>query len=119
MVSQYKLLLDFIPIVTRNESGDAIDRVLSTIGSSKSLDFLLTMYDLTLERLKQMADTERMRFNVQMKLCKTYLELGNTEKGQEVRTHANQHAGASSRAGRSSGVPLLILCVALCFVSRF
>lgn len=84
MLAQYKLLLDFIPIVTRNESGDAIDRVLSTIGSSKSLDFLLTMYDLTLDRLKQMADTERMRFNVQMKLCKTYLELQNMEKGQEV-----------------------------------
>lgn len=85
MVTQYKLLLDFIPHVTRNESSDAIDRVLSVIASSKDFNFLLTMYDLTLSRLKSMGDTERMRFNVQMKLCKTYLEKEDMDKGQEVR----------------------------------
>jgi len=84
MVTQYTHLLDFIPHVTRNESGDAIDRVLSVIGSSRDFDFLLTMYDLTLQRLTRMADTERMRFNVQMKLCKTYMEQNNLDKAQEV-----------------------------------
>lgn len=84
MIEQYKLLLDFIPLVTRNESGDAIDRVLSIIGNSKDFNFLLTMYEVTLDRLKQMADTERMRFNVQMKLCKTYMEKDDFAKGQEV-----------------------------------
>jgi hypothetical protein len=84
MVSQYTILLDFIPHVTRNESGDAIDRVLSIIGTSKNFDFLLSMYEVTLQRLKGMPDTERMQFNVRMKLCKTYIEKGDFNKGLEV-----------------------------------
>ena len=106
MIEQYKLLLDFIPLVTRNESGDAIDRVLSIIGNSKDFNFLLTMYEVTLDRLKQMADTERMRFNVQMKLCKTYMEKDDFAKGQEVRMRGEaaretQRERGMTRAGGS------------------
>ncbi len=84
MVQQYKTLLDYIPHVTRNESGDAIDRVLSVIASSRDFEFLLEMYNVTLQRLRGMADTERMRFNVEMKLCKVYMEKEDYVKGQEV-----------------------------------
>jgi hypothetical protein len=91
MLTQYKLLLDFIPHVTRNESADAIDRVLTTIGNSKDFNFLLSVYELTSDRLRQMADTERMMFNVQMKLCKTYMEKEDYVKGQEVSTRRRRN----------------------------
>ena len=84
MLNEYKILLDFIPHVTRNESADAIDRILTTIANSRDFNFLLSVYQLTSDRLRQMPDTERMMFNVQMKLCKTYLEKEDYKNGQQV-----------------------------------
>lgn len=105
MLAHYRLLLDFIPHVTRNESGEAIDRVLSATAASRDFNFLLQMYEITEERLRKMPDTERMMFNVQMKLCKTYMEKGDFEKAQEVLSQlllSCQVDGVDDRKNRGS-----------------
>jgi len=111
----YSLLLDLIPQVTRNESSDAIDRVLSTIQHSSNYhttttttpsmdhDLLMHVYELTDQRLAAMADTEKMRFNVRMKLARTYMDKKQFDKGQEVlRSLLASVEGGQSGSGSSS-----------------
>jgi COP9 signalosome complex subunit 2 len=74
MVKQYTHLLTFIPKVTRNEGAEAIDRVLNAVATSKDFSLLENIYSITSTTLQSMPDTERMLFNVNMKLCKTYVD---------------------------------------------
>lgn len=83
--------------MTRNESADAIDRVLSRISNSRDFNFLLRMYDLTCDTLRRMPDTERIMFNVQMKLCRLYVEKQEWDKAQEVRAAADEQRGENER----------------------
>jgi len=57
--------------VTRNEGSDAINHILDHIPDN---DFKLTesIYDQTFKALAKMADSERMLFDVRMRLCSTY-----------------------------------------------
>jgi COP9 signalosome complex subunit 2 len=74
MIERYKVLLSYIPKVTRNESGDAIDQVLNIVSNSNNPVFLNEVYSITSSTLSRMEGTERMVFNINMKLCKTYID---------------------------------------------
>jgi len=56
------------------------------------------MYQVTLDRLKGIADTELMRFNVEMKLCKVYMEKEDYTNGQQVLNNLLQSCQTASGA---------------------
>jgi len=75
MLKQYKQLLTYVPNVTRNEASEAVDSVLNALSAGMA-DFKLQeeVYQVTTESLKSKADTERMIFDVNMKLCRQYVD---------------------------------------------
>jgi COP9 signalosome complex subunit 2 len=83
MVSAYQELLGCLDKVTRNECNDTINNVLDTIsagggGGAGATVSLGRMYEITLEVLKSNAN-ERLWFNTNLKLGKTYLEAADYE----------------------------------------
>jgi len=75
MLKQYKYLLSFVPLVTRNEASEAVETVLNAV-STGAVDFKFQeeMYQVTTDTLKSRSDNERMIFDINMKLCKLYVD---------------------------------------------
>ena len=84
MVDVYGRLLEMIPKVTRNEGAEAIDAVLNAVSNSRDHELLTRIYSITSQRLQSMPDTERMLFNVNMRLCRTHIEREEYSKAQQV-----------------------------------
>jgi len=76
MIAQYKQLLEFIPNVTRNEGAEAIDQVLAALADCSDFKLQEQVYDVTSHALARMPESERMLFDVRMKLCKVYANRG-------------------------------------------
>jgi COP9 signalosome complex subunit 2 len=72
MMVEYKKLLEFIPSVTRNEGADAIDAVLNACSDSSDAKTQTQIYEITGDALAKMPDSERMLFDVRMKLCRAH-----------------------------------------------
>jgi COP9 signalosome complex subunit 2 len=53
MLKRYKQLLEYMSIVTRNESETAINKVLNMVSSSTDQKLLANVYSETLEALKK------------------------------------------------------------------
>ncbi|TYZ61312.1 hypothetical protein PybrP1_010536 [[Pythium] brassicae (nom. inval.)] len=79
MLAGYQRMLAFLPYVTRNESTDSISSILDVVsaqlGGKESAAHTSKMYEITLERLKG-AHNERLWFNMNVKLGKLYLDIG-------------------------------------------
>ena len=84
MVQHYSTLLSMIPKVTRNEGAEAIDSVLNAVSNSADFELLTRVYSITSQQLARMPDTERMLFNVDMKLCRSYIERHDYANAQRV-----------------------------------
>jgi COP9 signalosome complex subunit 2 len=84
MITRYEHLLTQIPAVTRNEASDAVDSILNTVGSSNQPQFLEKIYTITSQTLQNMPDTDRMVFNINLKLCKTYVEADDFRAAKET-----------------------------------
>jgi COP9 signalosome complex subunit 2 len=72
MLIQYKIMLNNMQNVTRNDCTDALNSVLETISNSKDDNMLAEMFNVTLEALKT-ANNERLWFTTTLKLAKLYL----------------------------------------------
>ena len=109
MVAHYSTLLAMIPKVTRNEGAEAIDSVLNAVSNSADFQLLTRVYSITSAQLARMPDTERMLFNVDMKLCKSYIERHDYGNAQRVldRLHhtCKLHDGSDDR--RNKGAELI------------
>jgi len=84
MIQHYKSLLEFIPNVTRNEGAEAIDSVLMAINDSKDFKLQEQIYAVTSDALAKMPDSERMLFDVRMKLCRAYINRNAYDEASEV-----------------------------------
>jgi len=84
MVAQYQKVLDKIPSVTRNEASDAIDQVLNACAETADTKLQEQLYNITSAVLAKMPDTDRMLFDVRMKLCKTLMTKQKWEEAQDT-----------------------------------
>jgi len=73
MLKRYKQLLDYMSIVTRNESETAINKVLNMVSSSTDQKLLSSVYTESLEALKK-AGNEKLWFNTKLKQGKLYMD---------------------------------------------
>ncbi|KAL0490099.1 Cops2 [Acrasis kona] len=73
MLKRYKQLLDYMSIVTRNESETAINKVLNMVSSSTDQKLLSNVYSESLEALKK-AGNEKLWFNTKLKQGKLYMD---------------------------------------------
>ena len=109
MVEYYAQLLAMIPRVTRNEGAEAIDSVLNAVSSSRDFALLTRIYSITSQTLQSMQDTERMLFNVNMKLCRSHVDRGDYAQAQQVleQLHASCRLPSGEDDKRSKGAELI------------
>lgn len=76
MIQQYKLLLSYVPYMSRAESTDTVNTVLNTVPTTAAADitFLSEIYTLTSSTLSKINDTQRIIFGIDVKLCKLYVD---------------------------------------------
>lgn len=83
MATRYRELLSYMDQVTRNDASEAINTVLDSVSSASDLTKLETIYELTLDALKQTAN-QRLWFSTSVKLAKLHLEMGDVNKLQRM-----------------------------------
>ena len=83
MVKKYRDMLEIMSLVTPNERTDAINVILDCISSMKVPQILSEMYEITLEALKS-ANNERLWFNTNQKLAKTYVETRDFSSVEKI-----------------------------------
>lgn len=83
MVLSYRKMLVLMSSVTRNECTDAINTVLDTLVSATNAQVLTEMYEITLEALKT-ANNERLWFNTNIKLAKSYLDSAKLSEVERI-----------------------------------
>lgn len=84
MIKEYQELLNFIPKVTRNEASEAVESVLGSVGCSDDVALQERVYQITSDTLTKMPDTERMVFNVNLKLCKALMGRKGYQRAMQV-----------------------------------
>ena len=119
MVQHYSTLLAMIPKVTRNEGAEAIDSVLNAVSNSADFELLTRVYSITSAQLARMPDTERMLFNVDMKLCKSYIERADFNNAQRVldRLHKTCKLKDGSDDRKNKGAELIEIYALLIKIS--
>jgi len=70
--------------VTRNEASEAVDAVLNACADSSDTKLQETLYATTSAALAKMPDTDRMLFDVRMKLCRTLMTKHRWDEAQDV-----------------------------------
>lgn len=108
MMKMYTQLLHFIPYVTRNEGSDAVERVLNAVSSSSSAGSssskaLQQIYELTSQTLQSLPDTERMVFNINMKLCKIHVDAEDYDGAAAILKTLHRSCQTPVEDGSSSG----------------
>lgn len=132
MLSLYKTVLTLIPTVTRNEGADAIDRVLAAVdrGRPHGMDnddddddaqaararkqqqsaMLEQVYTVTGECLATLPDSQRMVFDVKLKLCRTYVTNGDAvaalrtlDQLHDTCRVPDSNSGSGNGSGNGSG----------------
>ena len=102
MMPRYNELLAFAADVTRNEYSDAINKVLNAVSDGASLAHLEQVYQVSLRQLKSMGNQERMWFNTNLRLCKTYMSMAATNGASTSTTGGT--GDSSSGLDRASAV---------------
>jgi COP9 signalosome complex subunit 2 len=73
MLKRYRELLASAADVTRNEFSDSVNKVLNAVSDAAALPIVEQVYQVTLQQLKTMGTQERMWFNTNLRLCKSYM----------------------------------------------
>ena len=74
MLTNYELLLDFLPSVTRNERSSAISNIISSLSSSNTNmqegnhDIVMKIYEMTLKTLEESNIDSSLTFSTKKKL---------------------------------------------------
>lgn len=92
MVRKYNDMLKDMHLATPNESTNAINNVLETVGASNDDKVLAQVFEVTLEALKT-ANNERLWFNTNLKLAKLYMNNSSNEKIHEIERILNTLKG--------------------------
>lgn len=119
MLQYYQELLKMVPNMTRNESAEAIDTILNTVSNTNNTTSQNTpqqkeqallqqqVYAITSKVLKSMNDTERMLFNVNMKLCKSYLERDEYASAEQILSELHTSCQVNGIDDKRKGSELL------------
>ncbi|KAK9512070.1 hypothetical protein O3M35_000579 [Rhynocoris fuscipes] len=90
MLDRYKELLTYMSTVTRNQSEKAVTGILNYISLSKNTDLLCLIYEITIEKLKELKN-DRLWFKINTRLGKLYYELGEYDKLESIIKQLNSY----------------------------
>lgn len=79
MLESYQRLLTYVPSVTQNESSESINAILALVANDEQAT-VSRVYEVTLAVLKKAGNQERLWFQIQLKLARTYLEQSAHDK---------------------------------------
>lgn len=84
VIVRYRELLALTadPQVTSNERSHAINAILNAVTDTHNSSVIEEVYRITLEQLRSLGNQERIYFNVSMKLCRSYLDSNQFERGR-------------------------------------
>jgi len=83
MMNSYKELLEYLHVVTKNQSEKAMTKIVDFVSGSPDMDFLQRFYDTTLSALKD-SQNERLWFKTNMKLAKLWFDKSEFQRLQKI-----------------------------------
>jgi len=83
MMKRYQELLDYLQVVTKNQSEKVMTKLVDSVSGSPDMDFLERFYDTTLAALKS-SQNERLWFKTNMKLAKLWFDKHEFHRLQRI-----------------------------------
>uniref|UniRef100_A0A7S1GVW3 PCI domain-containing protein n=2 Tax=Hemiselmis andersenii TaxID=464988 RepID=A0A7S1GVW3_HEMAN len=83
MMDRYKELLNYLHVVTKNQSEKVMTKIVDFVSGSSDMDFLEKFYDTTLSALKE-SQNERLWFKTNMKLAKLWFDKREFHRLQKI-----------------------------------
>mmetsp|Transcript_29972 Transcript_29972/g.73782 ORF Transcript_29972/g.73782 Transcript_29972/m.73782 type:complete len:444 (+) Transcript_29972:46-1377(+) len=83
MMQRYKELLNYLHVVTKNQSEKVMTKIVDFVSGSPDMDFLEKFYDMTLSALKE-SQNERLWFKTNMKLAKLWFDKQEFHRLQRI-----------------------------------
>ena len=83
MMKRYQELLDYLQVVTKNQSEKVMTKLVDSVSGSPDMDFLERFYDTTLAALKS-SQNERLWFKTNMKLAKLWFDKQEFHRLQRI-----------------------------------
>ncbi len=99
MLTNYQLLLDFLPNVTRNERSSAISNIISSlsansssklVGQERDHEIVMKIYEMTLAVLEESNIDSSLTFSTKKKLGMLYLEKKDYPKALSIARELHQ-----------------------------
>ena len=82
-MKRYQELLDYLQVVTKNQSEKVMTKIVDFVSGSPDMDFLERFYDTTLAALKS-SQNERLWFKTNMKLAKLWFDKHEFHRLQRI-----------------------------------
>mmetsp|Transcript_44501 Transcript_44501/g.118759 ORF Transcript_44501/g.118759 Transcript_44501/m.118759 type:complete len:416 (-) Transcript_44501:12-1259(-) len=83
MMERYKELLNYLHVVTKNQSEKVMTKIVDFVSVSTDMDLLEKFYDTTLASLKE-SQNERLWFKTNMKLAKLWFDKHEFHRLQRI-----------------------------------